>query len=252
MTDNPESTDPGTLEPGTPDKFQLDIDERRVIGVLIEKSLTTPQYYPLTVNAMITGCNQKSNRDPVLQFVESEVDEILLRLQKRGLATEHYGSSGRTVRWRQEFTYELEFDGPQMAVVAELLLRGPQTLGELRTRANRMKKIADLETLESIVEKLAAMSPPRVIRLSPPGQKRGVRYTHGFYPQKEFAEVQQVEAAGATLAPAPRSSAAATVPADPSALEALKQEVASLAKRVAHLEDQLGVSHATGESETSV
>jgi len=172
----------GEPTPGAGDRFILDPDERRVIGVLIEKSLTTPSAYPLTLNALVTGSNQKSNRDPQVEFVEEEVEEILGRLQRRGLASEHYGAGGRTARWRQEFTYELELDGPRMAVVGELLLRGPQTLGELRTRASRMKKIPDLAALDEIVRQLSSTDPPRMVRLSPEGRKRGVRYTHGFYP----------------------------------------------------------------------
>ena len=235
-------------EEAVTDKFLLDIDERRVIGVLIEKSLTTPQYYPLTINAMITGCNQKSNRDPYLQFVEREVEDICARLQKRGLVTEHYGSSGRTARWRQEFTYELELDGQQMAVVAELLLRGPQTLGELRTRASRMKPIADLDVLNGIMKTLEVMTPARIVRLSSPEQKRGVLFTHGFYPTKEFAEVRANEAVGATLLAPVRAAAAPPPAADPAVIDELKEQIAALAKRVAHLEDQLGIESPRAES----
>ncbi len=224
------------------DRFLLDPDERRVIGVLIEKSLTTPAYYPLTINAMVTGCNQKSNRDPVVEFVDDEIDEILLRLQRRGLASEHYGAGGRTVRWRQEFTKELELDGQQMAVVAELLLRGPQTLGELRTRASRMKAIPDLGVLQSIVTRSEQMTPPRMLRLSSRDQKRGVRYAHGFYPEAEIAEIRALEGSGFSAAPPPRQSVA-FAPAAPAVdvVAELREEIAGLSRRVSNLEQQLGI-----------
>ena len=231
------------------DRFLLDADERRVIGVLVEKSLTTPKYYPLTINAIVTGSNQKSNRDPLVEFVDEEVEEILSRLQRRGLVSEHYGAGGRTARWRQEFTYELELDGQQMAVVAELLLRGPQTLGELRTRASRMKKIDDLATLNGVVKSLEILDCPRMVRLSPEDQKRGVRYTHGFYPKSEFDEIkaQELSAAPSGVAKAPR-----VISSSPNSdvVEELRAEIQALSTRVEHLESQLGiVSRATEVSE---
>ena len=242
--------DSGTGEGGDAvDRFTLDSDERRVIGVLIEKSLTTPQYYPLTINAVVTGSNQKSNRDPHVQFVDDEVEEILGRLQKRGLTSEHYGAGGRTARWRQEFTYELELDGPQMAVVAELLLRGPQTLGELRTRANRMKPIADLGMLEGVVKTLEIMSPPRMVRLSPAGQKRGVRYTHCFYPAAELAELIDAEASGAPVAAAAPARGGG---ASDSEVQELRAQVAALTARVEKLESELGITTTGPTSEGSV
>jgi len=241
------------------DRFLLDPDERRVIGVLVEKSLTTPQYYPLTINAIVAGSNQKSNRDPQVEFVDDEVAEILERLRKRGLASEHYGAGGRTARWRQEFTRELALDGRQMAVVAELLLRGPQMVGELRARASRMKEIPDQESLDQVLASLEAMSPPRLVRLTPREQKRGARVTHGFYPAGELAQVRAAEPAGggepetprAVLASAPAAPppprpapplAPALPAADPELLAALRAEVAALAKRVAFLEEQLGIA----------
>ncbi len=228
------------------DRFLLDADERRVMGVLIEKSLTTPKYYPLTINAIVTGSNQKSNRDPMVEFVDEEVEEILARLQRRGLVSEHYGAGGRTARWRQEFTYELEFDGQQMAVVAELLLRGPQTLGELRTRASRMKKIEDLATLSGVVKSLEVLECPRMVRLSPEEQKRGVRYTHGFYPKSEFAEIKAEELSVASTA-ATKTPRATSPSPNSDVVEELRAEIRALSIRVEHLESQLGVVNRTSE-----
>lgn len=222
--------------PGETDHFILDPDERRVIGVLIEKSLTTPSAYPLTVTALVTGSNQKSNRDPQVEFVDEEVEEILARLQRRGLVTEHYSAGGRMARWRQEFTGEVGLTGQRMAVVGELLLRGAQTLGELRTRASRMKQIPDLAALDAIVKDLESMDPPRMVRLSPAGRQRGVRYTHGFQPVEELDALREAELSGAPAA------APARAPRGPSpeAVEGLEQRVAALEERIARLESQLG------------
>jgi uncharacterized protein YceH (UPF0502 family) len=247
--------------PMSEDRFILDPDERRVMGVLIEKSLSTPQYYPMTVNAMVAASNQKSNREPVVQFVDDEVEEILLRLQRRGLVSEHYGAGGRTARWKQEFTKELGLDGQRMAVVAELLLRGPQTVGELRTRASRMKEIPDLDALEAVLVALEGMEPPRLVRLSPPDQKRGVRVTHGFYAPGELDEIREAEdAAGrsigmrSTATPKPISAARAEprpastvvhpapVAVPPPELQAMRAEIDALRRRVVYLEEQLGIT----------
>ena len=145
----------------------LDAQEQRVIGVLIEKSLATPQYYPLTLNQVVTACNQKSNRDPVVSMMEDEVDAILSRLARRAMTTQVFVSGSRAGKWRQELTSELELDGPSMAVLAELLLRGAQTVGELRTRASRMKAIADMGELNRVLEGLAQHQPPLARRRAP-------------------------------------------------------------------------------------
>ena len=225
---SPESTG----ESDTPVVF-LDHDERRVIGVLIEKSLTTPQYYPLTINAIVTGSNQKSNRDPLVEFVDDEVEEILQRLRPRGLVTEVHPSGSRSEKWRQELSTTLDLNGQEMAVLGELLLRGPQTMGELRSRANRMKNIPDQGTLQTVFDGLAARAQPLVVRLTPEGVKRGVRVTHGFYPPKELEEVIAAEeaapGAGEPRAPRAASSSAA-------------KELEALRKRVEAIEAHLGIT----------
>ncbi|MFQ5654350.1 MAG: DUF480 domain-containing protein, partial [Planctomycetota bacterium] len=180
-----------------PERIVLDPDERRVIGVLIEKSLCTPQYYPLTVNALVSGSNQKSNRDPIVEYVEDDVEEALERLRQRGLATVIYPAGSRAPKWRQEMTSALELDGRGMAVIAELFLRGAQTTGELRARASRMKPIPDRGALEEVLEGLLERRPPLIVRLSPEGVARGVRVTHNFHAEEELAEIIAAEEAGA-------------------------------------------------------
>lgn len=210
----------------------LDFDERRVIGVLIEKSLTVPASYPMTVNGIVVGANQKSGRDPVTEYVDEEVEAILERLQKRGLVTVIHAAGSRTERWRQELTKSLELDGQQMAVIAELLLRGPQTVGDLRARASRMKPLPDQDALQLVLDGLAGRAPPLVVRLTPQGVKRGVRVTHGLYPADELATVRAAEDAGAATDVPVRTAA---VPHD------LALEVESLRRRVELIERKLGL-----------
>ena len=161
--------------------------ERRVLGVLVEKAKTTPEYYPLSVAAIVTGCNQKSNRDPVTNYDQDDVEDTLHSLRKKGAVILVEGG-GRVARWKHTLYDWLKVSKVELAVMAELLLRGPQTEGELRARASRMEPLADLPALQAILEALA----PRglVQYLSPPGQKRGVYVAHGLYPPEELERVR--------------------------------------------------------------
>lgn len=167
----------------------LSARERRVLGVLVEKQKTTPEYYPMTVSAIVTACNQKSNRDPLTNYDSDDVEEILDGLRKRGAAVMIEGT-GRVSKWKHPLYEWLDLKGraAEMAVIAELLLRGPQTEGDLRGRASRMNEIADLPALQEILHYLSGRG--FVVTLSPPGQKRGVVVTHGFYPPEELERVR--------------------------------------------------------------
>src|SRR3954469_7839753 len=168
--------------------------ERRILGVLVEKAKTTPEYYPLSIAATVTGCNQKSNRDPVTNYDPDDVEETLQELRRKGAAVMVEGS-GRVVRWKHTLYDWLKVSKVELAIMAELLLRGPQTEGDLRARASRMEPIADLPALQALLEALA----PRdlIVYLSPPGQKRGVVVTHGLYPPAELEKVRQAYAQSA-------------------------------------------------------
>ena len=120
--------------------------ERRVVGVLAEKGKTTPEYYPLSVAALVAGCNQKSNRDPITNYDQDDVEETLHSLRKKGAVILVEGS-GRVARWKHTVYDWLKVSKVELAVLAELLLRGPQTEGELRARASRMEPLADLGVL---------------------------------------------------------------------------------------------------------
>ncbi len=162
--------------------------ERRVIGVLVEKAKTTPEYYPLTVAGIVAGCNQKSNRDPVTNYDQDDVEETLHGVRKKGAVVLVEGS-GRVPRWKHLLYDWLKVSKVELAVLAELLLRGPQTEGELRARASRMEPLPDLASLQAILEALSARG--LAVYLSPQGQKRGVFVTHGLYPESEFEKVRQ-------------------------------------------------------------
>jgi uncharacterized protein YceH (UPF0502 family) len=164
--------------------------ERRIAGVLVEKQKTTPEYYPMSVAALVSGCNQKSNRDPATNYDVDDVEDGLQSLRRKGAVIMVEGS-GRVVRWKHTL-YEwldLKNRAAEMAVLAELMLRGPQTEGDLRARASRMDPIPDLPALQSILGEL--VSRELVVYLSPPGQRRGVMVTHGLYPPDELESVRR-------------------------------------------------------------
>jgi len=212
----------------------LNAAEQRVMGVLIEKSLATPQYYPLTLNQVVTACNQKSNRDPVMSLMEDEVEGVLNTLANRGLATQVFASGSRTGKYRQELTGMLELNGQEMAVLAEFLLRGAQTVGELRTRASRMKAIPDMAALNEVLQGLAGKDQPLARRLTPPGIQRGVRWGHLLQdPSMLDAVVENAPE------PSPTSTSTSAPPPNPSAdrLSQLEEKLEALEKRISQLEN---------------
>jgi uncharacterized protein len=166
-------------------RIELTPHEARVIGSLIEKEVTTPDQYPLTINALTAACNQKSNRDPVLSLSAAEVQEIVDGLMKKHLVTDRSGGvGGRVTRYRQRFCNtqfgSLQLAPREVAIVCELLLRGPQTPGELRGRANRMAPIEDAGQVEAALESLAAREEPLVRRLPREPGRREQRWMQLF------------------------------------------------------------------------
>jgi hypothetical protein len=138
----------------------LDPIEIRVLGCLIEKALSTPEYYPLSLNALVNACNQSNNRQPVLALGEAEVNRALDRLRERHLAVAISGGENRVIKFGHRADELLELSRPHLAVLAELLLRGPQTPGELRTRSQRMHSFADLAEVQTCLGELAARPEP--------------------------------------------------------------------------------------------
>ena len=132
--------------------------ETRVVAVLAEKQLTTPDYYPLTLNALVAGCNQKSNRDPVMQASEEEVQMALDALKRQTLVIDSYGASGRVMRYAHNLPKVLSLGQQMTALLTALMLRGPQTPGELRTGCDRMYRFADISSVEAFLEDMAMRS----------------------------------------------------------------------------------------------
>ena len=153
--------------------MQLSAEEGRIIGSLVEKQLTTPQQYPLTLNALVMACNQSSNREPVVSYSEHVVEVAVTALRDAGLVGFMYPSHGRTVtRYRHVLSERLGLDERELALVAVLLLRGPQTAGELRARTERMAPFDGIGAVDADLERLSTRQEPLVLRLARrPGQK---------------------------------------------------------------------------------
>ena len=153
--------------------------ETRVLGSLVEKQLTTPEYYPLTLNALTLACNQKNNRTPVTAYDESTVAHALETLREKNLTYVFYGSTSRVPKYKHVLPEVMHLSPPELALICVLLLRGPQTTGELATRTARMHEFAGLEEVEATLDSLMAREPdPLVTRLPrQPGQKE-VRFAH--------------------------------------------------------------------------
>lgn len=159
--------------------------QRRVVGVLVEKAKTTPDAYPMTINGITTGSNQKTNREPLMNLSADDVEQLLDELRGLGAVIEVQGS-GRVAKYKHLMYEWLGVDKIELAVMAELLLRGEQTVGELRGRAARMEPIADLAALKPVLESL--MKKNLVISLSPEG--RGQMVSHNLYKDRELVELR--------------------------------------------------------------
>jgi len=209
-------------------EIRLTETEVRVLGSLIEKDITTPEYYPLSLNALVNACNQKSNRDPVMQLDEDAVRDALDGLQQQRLAGPARGADSRVTKYEQRLQEVFNFTRPEIAVLCVLLLRGPQTPGELRGRAERMHRFETLEDVQSALQKLMQRDPP-LAKVLPrrPGTKES-RYAHLL-----AGDVVEAEA------PAQVSVAAEHNPADAERIARLEEEVAELRRELGEVKDQL-------------
>ncbi len=203
--------------------IELTADEARVIGVLIEKAQTTPDQYPLTINAVVNGANQKNNRDPVTNIDDGAALSALIGLRNKGLVVQQDAPGQRAPRFRHSFKEGLGVNAPEMVVLAELLLRGPQTLGELRGRASRMHPIESLEMAKNIVQQLIDKPAPLVKQIAPAPGSRAERYVQLLCP--ELHEIGEAEA---------------RVPAE-QPLRAAGGAAATLGERVAQLEREVAM-----------
>lgn len=196
----------------------LNKNECRVLGSLVEKQLTTPEYYPLTLNALVNACNQKSNREPVMSLGESDVLAAIDSLRDKNLVYTFHGSTSRTVKYKHVMPNVLELEPPAVAVITLLLLRGPQTVGELRGRSERLHEFKDLGEVQEALDALAKRDEPLVVKLErQPGQK-DARYAHLLS--------GEVDAAAITAMPQTRATSS-------------NDRVEKLEERVATLESEL-------------
>ena len=194
MTDTPESA------PDTPAGFDLDDFEVRVLAVLIEKAFVTPDTYPLSVNGLVTGCNQLTGREPVMSLSEATVLATLDRLAERGLVTQRHQAGARVAKWEHQIRLRHSLTPPMQAVLAILMLRGAQTVGEIRARCERLHAFATPAEVEEVLERLSDKYPPMVIQLpKAPGTKEA-RYTH-LMSGEAAAQQHAFESQGEAAAP---------------------------------------------------
>jgi uncharacterized protein YceH (UPF0502 family) len=212
--------------------------EARVLGALVEKNITTPDYYPLSLNALVNACNQKNNRDPVMMLDEAAVREALDGLHNTNLAGPASGADSRVTKYEHRLQEMFNFTRGETAILCVLLLRGPQTPGELRARTERMHHFEDLPEVQSSLQRLMQRDPP-LARVLPrqPGTKES-RYMHLF-----SGDMKDPAMADASVAQAPSPAYPVTNAAIPSAdrdrITHLEDEVATLRKEVTDLKQQL-------------
>lgn len=216
----------------------LSVLERRVLGVLVEKALTATAPEPLTLNAVVVGSNQKSNRDPLMGVEEPEADEALERLQQKGLVFRITG--GRAERWRHNLYEAWKVTKPELALLAELLLRGPQTAAEARSRASRMEPL-DHELATGLIKSLAKQG--MIVWLAPEN-RRGALLTHGFHTPDELGRLKAAHSTGVIVdevqAPSPPVAAA---PAERA--HGLEERLGEAVAEIARLRAELSELRAT-------
>jgi uncharacterized protein len=205
--------------------------EVRVLGSLVEKQVTTPEYYPLTLNSLTLACNQKNNRNPVTTFTETEVAQALESLREKNLTYVFHGSTSRVPKYKHVMPEVMHLSKPELALMCALMLRGPQTTGELRGNASRLYEFSGIEEVDANVNSLISHEPePLVVRLPrQPGQKEA-RFAHllSGAPAEEII----LEAHAARVS-SPKKS-------DKERIENLDREVAALREEVQSLKQQFG------------
>ncbi|HEY3784264.1 MAG TPA: DUF480 domain-containing protein [Steroidobacteraceae bacterium] len=224
--------------------IELTSEEARIIGCLIEKQITTPDQYPLSLNALVNACNQKSNRDPVLALEEVAVQRTVDTLARKHLVVERSGFGSRVPKYQHRFCNTefgtLKLDPQELAVVCELLLRGAQTSGELRGRASRMAPFTDVSEIEATLSRLMQREDgPFVTRLAREPGRRESRYAHLFSGPVVDAVPERDNAEHAAAARVPEHRAAmqsADIPSSPSAVE---QRLTQLEEQVRALRSEL-------------
>jgi uncharacterized protein len=206
---------------------QLNEIEARIVGALVEKQLTTPEYYPLTLNALVNACNQKNNRDPLMSLDETTVTAALERLRDRNIVYVFYGSTSRVPKYKHMLPSVYELEPAETALMAVMLLRGAQTLGELRTRTERMHEFEGLGEVQEALDGLMRRDEPLIVRLPVlPGQKEA-RFVHLLSGEPD------VEAIAAS-----QSTRGAASNVGHERITKLEEEVAALTATIAELKEE--------------
>jgi len=211
-------------------KTTLNDIEVRVLGSLVEKQVTTPEYYPLTLNALTLACNQKNNRNPVTAWNEDTVAQALETLREKNLAYVFYGSTSRVPKYKHVMTEVLHLNPAELAVLCVLMLRGSQTVGEIRSSAARLHEFSGLEEVEAALNSLISREPDRLVARLPrqPGQKEA-RFAHLLSGEVSSVELPQTERQSEIV---PRISPADRVSKLESEVETLKTEVKKTSRAV--------------------
>ncbi|TAG76353.1 MAG: DUF480 domain-containing protein [Burkholderiales bacterium] len=200
----------------------LDPIEARVIGTLIEKRITVPDVYPMTINSLVNGCNQSNNRAPVTSLSEGEVASAVERLRERGFTSLYTGAATRVPKYSETFAERLGLQRAETALLCELMLRGAQMPGELRSRAERMHEFADLQAVENTLKSMSELTPPLVVQLPREAGARAAKWQHMLF--------------GGEI---PEASAVSLPPSKVEREAQLAERVTALEAKVAELEETL-------------
>ncbi len=203
----------------------LNDTEVRVLGSLVEKQLTTPEYYPMTLNALVAACNQKSNRDPIVSYDESTVTAALDSLRDKNLVYTFHGSTSRVVKYKHMLPNVYELDSAEVAVMDVLMLRGPQTVGEIRGRTDRLHEFAGLGEVQETLDNLAHRDEPLVVKLERQVGQKDARYAHLLSGPIELESL-----------PAPRERATSNASND--RIEKLEAELDSIKSELAAIREE--------------
>ncbi|MEZ8104367.1 YceH family protein [Vibrio cortegadensis] len=213
--------------------IELSPVEARIIGCLIEKEVTTPEYYPLTLNSLTTACNQKSNRDPVMALSDSDILDVVESLISRRLVSDESSFNSRVSKYQHRFCNtefgDLQFSEQERAIICCMLLRGPQTPGELRTRTNRLASFTDVKEVEAVLEKLANRAEGSlVVKLPREAGKRESRYQHLLSGAVDVDSIAAAMSVSSTMSHSFENSSSQRI-------ESLEKEVAELKNELAEL-----------------
>jgi uncharacterized protein YceH (UPF0502 family) len=219
--------------------LSLNADESRVLGVLIEKATTTPEQYPLSLNAVTNGSNQKNNRDPVRAMTEDECFDALESLRAKGLVVRVDTPGSRVHKYRHNAGDVLHTRTAELAILAELLMRGPQTVGELRGRASRMAPLESIEVVQGLLGAMMTREEPLVKEIAPSPGSRAQRHVQLLCPDLHPLDAPAIASAAA---PSVRPAASAADPTLADRVARLETEVADLRGSLQQLLEQLGVS----------